>query len=87
MTTERARVFPFLFRGDESKPMRVVVRPDGFVIIEHLDGCDAVGVERWRSVDLEAAAAMTGRPLVYPHEWVSEAVRAVLADALIEVQP
>ena len=69
------QVFTFTFLG---KRMRVVALP-GEAIIEEHDGCDALGVERWRSVDLEAHGGReVGRPRAWPHEWVSVAVLAAL---------
>lgn len=45
-----ARVFPFFYRGDETRPMRIVVTPDNDVVIEQPYGHDALGVERWVTV-------------------------------------
>jgi hypothetical protein len=74
-----ARVFPFFYRGDDSRRMRLVVTPDNEVIIEEASGHDALGVERWVSVDLEALKGPgAGRPEAWPHEWVAMAVLAVV---------
>jgi hypothetical protein len=53
-----ARVFPFLFRGDDSRRMRVVITTDNDVCIESFGGRDALGAERW----LEMIALAVAQP-------------------------
>lgn len=73
-----AHVYPFCFRDDDSRRMRLVVTADHQVVIEELSGRDALGVGRWMSVDLEGTRREGDRPEAWPYEWVEMAVLAVV---------
>jgi hypothetical protein len=71
-----ARVFPFFFRGDDSRRMRVVIAADNHVSIEEFKGCDALGVERWMDVDVYADDDYND-PAVPAFDWVEMVALAV----------
>jgi hypothetical protein len=70
-----ARVFPFLFRGDDSRRMRVVITTGNTVCIESFGGRDALGAERWLDVDVYARDDED--PVVPAVDWIEMIALAV----------